>query len=279
MKRVIIIVGLFFAFTFSIHAQKICDTLKLKTIKTGYGLLTEGVYTTMGYLDGSVINIDTLSVSAFYPEVTFVNISNDTYPPYEGFMISITYEACADTGILVWTAGTVSFHYEMAFFPNDTMKINLVTVVGAEIEFLEMINGLKEVKGVDFEEISYWRMLIGVAYTGKDGYYNDSVYYAGEDTSIFYIRRGDVGIQKMEKEVCVISVYPNPARSQFIVTNTENATLQLYNMAGQEVLQTNNKGENTVVNVDFLPQGVYVLKVLKGDVFSTHKIVIKDQKY
>jgi hypothetical protein len=74
----------------------------------------------------------------------------------------------------------------------------------------------------------------------------------------------------------VRQVFPNPAQTQFTVTNTENANLQLYNIVGQEVLRTYGKEENTVVNVDFLPQGMYVLKVLKGGVFSTHKIMINN---
>jgi hypothetical protein len=50
-------------------------------------------------------------------------------------------------------------------------------------------------------------------------------------------------------------------------------------MVGQEVFRIYSSEENTVVNVDFLPQGMYVLKVLKGGVFSTHKIVIDNKKH
>ena len=69
-------------------------------------------------------------------------------------------------------------------------------------------------------------------------------------------------------------IYPNPTQLQFTVTNTENATIQLFNMLGQEVLQVTNTEGNTVINVDFLPQGIYVLKVLKDNNPSVHKIQI-----
>jgi hypothetical protein len=72
----------------------------------------------------------------------------------------------------------------------------------------------------------------------------------------------------------VRQVYPNPAQTQFTVTNTENASLQLYNIVGQEVLRTYSKEENTVVNVDFLPQGMYMLKVVKDRGSSVHKIQV-----
>jgi len=46
-------------------------------------------------------------------------------------------------------------------------------------------------------------------------------------------------------------------------------------MVGQEVLQTYGTGENTVIDVSLLPQGVYVLKVVKdGGSLSVHKIVV-----
>ena len=73
-----------------------------------------------------------------------------------------------------------------------------------------------------------------------------------------------------------IRVYPNPARSQFTVTNAENAEIQLYNMLGQKVLQIHSKEENAVVSVGSLPQGMYVLKVMKDNFLFTHKVVVRE---
>jgi len=70
-----------------------------------------------------------------------------------------------------------------------------------------------------------------------------------------------------------IKIFPNPAQSQFTVTNTENASLYLYNILGQEVLRTDSKEENIVINVNSLPQGVYVLKVVKNGISSKYKII------
>ncbi|MCL2131251.1 MAG: leucine-rich repeat domain-containing protein [Lentimicrobiaceae bacterium] len=71
-----------------------------------------------------------------------------------------------------------------------------------------------------------------------------------------------------------ISVFPNPAQSQFTVKNTENADIQLFNTLGQEVFHTYSQEESTVVEVGSLPQGVYMLKVLREDgSFSVRKVV------
>jgi len=85
-----------------------------------------------------------------------------------------------------------------------------------------------------------------------------------------------VGIKEYTPDGVERRVFPNPAQTHFTVTNTENASLQLYNMLGQEVFSTYSREENTTINVNTLPQGLYVLKVIQNGVGSTHKIVISD---
>jgi hypothetical protein len=276
MKKQIFILGLFFAGILVSHAQEECDTLKLKVIKSHYLQYTQrvgGDFKFVRELDGAVINIDTLP--SFYLGASVVNVSNDTFSSANIFSFGVLCSTYADTGILVSTWGTIAYSFGRDFFPNDTINMP----VDITIDLLNTINWIKENKDVDFEEINYRQMIIGIGYTDKDGVYSDSIFYASADTSIFYVVKTPVNIQETKKEASVISVFPNPARSQFTITNTENTEIQLYNMVGQEVLRTYSKEENTVVNVDFLPQGMYVLKVLKGGVFSTHKIVINNKQY
>ncbi|MDR0603124.1 MAG: Omp28-related outer membrane protein [Bacteroidales bacterium] len=78
------------------------------------------------------------------------------------------------------------------------------------------------------------------------------------------------GIQKLNKGNIII--FPNPAHSQFTVTNIADANLRLYNMLGQEILSINSSEENTTISVDFLPQGMYVLKVAQNKDLSVYKI-------
>jgi CDP-diacylglycerol pyrophosphatase len=62
---------------------------------------------------------------------------------------------------------------------------------------------------------------------------------------------------------------------QFTVTNTENAEIQLFNILGQKVLQTHSTEENTVISTASFPQGVYVLKVIKDNISTVHKVVVE----
>ena len=107
-------------------------------------------------------------------------------------------------------------------------------------------------------------------------YYNNMessiVGYRGYRVTASYTKLAKTGIVSLPARS--ISVFPNPALSQFTVTNVENANLQLYNMAGQEVFRTYSKEERMVIPIDFLPQGVYLLKVEKDSFSTVHKVQV-----
>jgi len=78
------------------------------------------------------------------------------------------------------------------------------------------------------------------------------------------------------KEPVVIErkIYPNPAQTQFTVTNTENTDIQLFNILGQKVFHVYGTTENTVINTVSLPQGLYVLKVVGSNHSTVHKVQV-----
>jgi hypothetical protein len=71
-----------------------------------------------------------------------------------------------------------------------------------------------------------------------------------------------------------ISIFPNPAYTQFTVTNTENAVITMYNLVGQQVKQVAGKAENTIIQTEDLPAGMYVLKVEKENGLLTKKVQV-----
>jgi hypothetical protein len=273
MKKLIIIVSLLCAFIFISHAQEKCDTLKWKNLKsyycndtTGEGIYGSGIYK-IGMLDNITIDTDTLPF--FHPACYAVNVSNDIFFANETFTFLVYCLIYADTGLVMLFNASQPYYFGNDFFPNDTVG----TAFSGKVDLLYIINQVITA-GIELEQISYWQMVIGVSHTDKDGYYSDSIFYAGADTSTFYVVKTPINIQEIENNPNLISVYPNPAKTQFTVTNTANASLQLYNMLGQEVLSISSREENTTINVDFLPQGVYVLKVVKDKDLSVHKIHI-----
>ncbi|MCL2132329.1 MAG: T9SS type A sorting domain-containing protein [Lentimicrobiaceae bacterium] len=256
---------LFIAFTGLILSANAQDTLKLKTINTYYGDVVGGSYYRIGELDGAVLNADTLSY--FAPEIFVVNISNDTFSADAMCEFTMYFSLYADTGLL-WEDYSISPLFPVGdFSPNDTTSFGLL------FRFSNLINSI-EGDGIAFEQISYWKIITGISYTSEDGIYSDSLFYAGADTATFRVVRGNVGIAETLRTMSLPQIFPNPAQSQFTVTNTENTDIQLFNTLGQEVFRTHSTEESTVVSVNSLPQGVYMLKVLREDgSFSVHKVV------
>jgi hypothetical protein len=269
MKKVILILTLCFACVFALSAQDFCDTLKWKVSQTCY-LKSDPSHTNfrnLGELQGAVINLDTLD--AFSPGFYFTNISNDTFSAEGNFVVVTFCSAYTDTGVfpLHFTL-PYGFYFGTQVYPNNTFA----AIVRGEYEFLYMINTLEE-NGLDFEQIKYWKMIVGISYTSKDGYYSDSVIFAGADTAVFRIVRDDVSNREIDL-LNPVSVFPNPAQTQFTVTHTENAIITLYNLVGQKVRQLPGKEENTVICTEDLPQGVYLLKVEKENAVLTKKVQI-----
>ena len=79
------------------------------------------------------------------------------------------------------------------------------------------------------------------------------------------------GVGETEQSV---SVYPNPAREKITIEGAEAAEVQVYNAFGQLVKTTQNTNE---VNLEGLPQGVYLLRVrdAEGTVFAKRVIVCR----
>ncbi|WP_026977541.1 endonuclease [Flavobacterium tegetincola] len=69
-------------------------------------------------------------------------------------------------------------------------------------------------------------------------------------------------------------VYPNPASNYFIISGKEmNGNLELVNMAGQVVLQT-EFGTNQKINID-LPTGIYFAKISSSESVVVKKLMVK----
>jgi len=71
------------------------------------------------------------------------------------------------------------------------------------------------------------------------------------------------------------NVFPNPASSQ-IQIHTSNAITQpysIYDMTGQLLQMGMTSGNETIVNVTELPEGIYFIRVGKNEMMQTLKFV------
>ena len=75
-----------------------------------------------------------------------------------------------------------------------------------------------------------------------------------------------------------INIYPNPAKDVLnILTNSEPATLKLYDVNGRLVKQQQVAGRSVQkIQVGFLKSGLYLLKIETAARVTTKKIVIQN---
>lgn len=105
-----------------------------------------------------------------------------------------------------------------------------------------------------------------------------SVYTANLRTDISFLATcndcANVSVEEMEKEN--ITVYPNPASSNLTVTlaGDEAATVQLFNLVGQQVY-SETAVNSASINVSSFKAGVYMLKVSQNGKVYTSKVVVK----
>lgn len=102
----------------------------------------------------------------------------------------------------------------------------------------------------------------------------------GQDAGVPVVLNG-VGIQ--EQNVENLSIYPNPCNNNlnviFNVGNTDQLTVKLMNVTGQEIFVENYEGFSGSFNKEFslnnLAEGVYYLQISNSKGSSLHKVIKK----
>ena len=136
----------------------------------------------------------------------------------------------------------------------------------------------------------------GMMVSGGSGLYGLSAFVLKEDNSFCcaganYIGQLGIGMistNKTTKFICnyplaitdytissdEITIFPNPATSYFTVTNAQDAQIILYNVLGQIICKQYSPEEQIVIPTENIPQGVYFLRIEKGNKPITRKIQI-----
>ena len=70
------------------------------------------------------------------------------------------------------------------------------------------------------------------------------------------------------------NIYPNPASTQLHVDNVEGATISIYNLVGEKVMEVANANKFNTLNTSELAAGSYIVKVVNNDKVTTKKINI-----
>jgi len=85
-------------------------------------------------------------------------------------------------------------------------------------------------------------------------------------------------ITSLEEDLATLratTIYPNPAQNQ-IWLQGEAEALALYSMSGKLLLQQPlTRSSNQQIQLPLLQDGLYIVKLQKGDAVVSHKLVIQ----
>jgi len=88
------------------------------------------------------------------------------------------------------------------------------------------------------------------------------------------------GVGNYHQASSLINVYPNPNNGSFIVSLLnidKKCSINIYNVLGQQVYQSNINSDNTEINLRSQPQGIYLYRVITeaGNLVGEGKVVVQ----
>jgi hypothetical protein len=141
-----------------------------------------------------------------------------------------------------------------------------------------------------------WKVLAGMSFKiadslcyfvkAKDGAFWKLQFtrFAGSSTGTTVFNKTKLtpatGLNSISNSRIEMAIYPNPATENVSVlydANSEASEVNVYNLNGQLVLQSNQAASNTIlhsINVSGLNQGIYVVEVKTANSRATQKLVI-----
>jgi hypothetical protein len=108
-------------------------------------------------------------------------------------------------------------------------------------------------------------------FEGGEEFYLASAVKGG---TVYFGQPLNVGMKENESDQKNLSVFPNPAQTQFQLNNSEPVKVIIQNALGQEVLYKSIK-ENEPVDVQNLPNGVYLITIQTSSSTITKKVIIQ----
>lgn len=98
------------------------------------------------------------------------------------------------------------------------------------------------------------------------------------DTAVFILTKEPTSIAQYKSNTSAIKIYPNPVKNSiaeiWIDKNLKARKISLYNIIGQQVVAYPVKQEYTLLKMNNLPSGMYMIRVTDnaGKVIATKKI-------
>jgi Secretion system C-terminal sorting domain len=85
---------------------------------------------------------------------------------------------------------------------------------------------------------------------------------------------GDQVLGTEDATIQQIVMYPNPATDIVNIRNAENASIQVFDILGKELIQLSNISADQTIDVSNLQTGTYLVRITSGTAVKTEKFLI-----
>ena len=247
-------------------------SIHFKDNNTGYafGLYNSTMKTTNGGALWTDVAIHDTTWTAFSLFNGFV-ISSDTC-----FALTEEGRICRTTdGGLHWSINNIGVNGKKIIFVNSSIGY----IVGGGGTILKSIDGgiswLPQISGTI-------NNLLSVSFTDAN-----KGYVVGDNGTILNTMNGGMkppplALPPPDPNLSTLSgntqyiIYPNPARDKVTIKSAEipiQNRLILLNFNGQEILRKEISDQKTTININMLPSGVYLLKLISNKAVETRKLL------
>lgn len=237
----------------------------LSNILPGYTLYDASVLEFDLIPAGNVLEFSYVFASEEYPE--FVNSAfNDIFgffisgPNPQGGNYTDHNIAIVPGTSLPVAIDNVNSGFNPAYFvDNQTLNGQTIVFDGFTTPLLAQVS---------VTPLSTYHLKMAIADAG-DAAYDSGIFLKAQSMKSYTI----LGVENEQKQLP--SIYPNPAFEKLFINTTidKNATVSIYNIQGQQILEQTLIQESTIIDIKDMAKGVYFLKLINGENTEISRLV------
>lgn len=70
-----------------------------------------------------------------------------------------------------------------------------------------------------------------------------------------------------------LTIFPNPVKNNLTFGGVKDANIYIYNINGKIMARFNDISDDRIINVDMLPEGIYIISIRTGEIIINRKII------
>lgn len=116
---------------------------------------------------------------------------------------------------------------------------------------------------------------VGITYSYGDGVPNIYVLKTGPNLASTGNILVVVGIDELSDRNKPVMIYPNPAFSHVNIAISKQSVVEIFDAMGRELLHAQVIQGNNTVDISFIPDGIYFIRIINDDQLFLDKIIIR----